>query len=108
MNSPALHAPDEELTRLRGQIDSLDQQLVEVLAKRFRVTEAVSALKAAHGLSAADPDRESKQEARLQKLAVEHMVNPQVVTSIFRSVVEEVVSNHKAYAAQRTSHQLKS
>jgi chorismate mutase len=105
MNSPVAYTPEEELSRLREQIDALDQELVEVLARRFRVTEAVSRLKASYRLSAVDPDRESMQAARLQRLAVQHEVSPEIVSKIFRAIVEQVVANHHAVAAQLSSEQ---
>jgi chorismate mutase len=105
MNSPVAYTPEEELSRLREQIDALDQEFVEVLARRFRVTEAVSRLKASHRLNAVDPDRESMQAARLERLAVQHEVSPEIVSKIFRVIVEQVVANHHAVAAQLSSGQ---
>lgn len=91
---------DQELSALRAQIDSIDEELVSVLARRFRVTEAIGRLKAAQGLNAVDPAREAMQEQRLAKLALHHSVSPTVVAKVFRAIVEEVVSTHKAIAKQ--------
>lgn len=90
----------QELLALRAQIDALDEELVVLLARRFRVTDAVGALKAAEGLSAVDPDREAAQEQRLAHLALRHEVNPSVVNRIFRTIVEEVVSSHMVIASR--------
>jgi chorismate mutase len=48
----------EVLSALRADIDNLDAILVYTLAQRFKATQAVGRLKAAHGLPPADPARE--------------------------------------------------
>jgi chorismate mutase len=95
--------PNADLLNLRAQIDGLDQALVELLGRRFRVTDEVGRLKASSGLSAVDPEREATQEARLRSLAMRHGVNPDVVSRIFRAIVDEVVVNHESVAANRES-----
>ena len=85
---------NEGLISLRAQIDTLDEELVLLLARRFRVTDAVGKLKATEGLSAIDPDREAAQELRLAQLARDHDVGPRVVNRVFRVIVKEVVSRH--------------
>ena len=91
--------PNNDLNALRARIDQLDENLVELLAHRFRVTDEVGRLKASTGLSAVDPEREASQEARLAALAAKHSVSPAVVARVFRALVEEAVSNHQAVAA---------
>ena len=49
----------EELLRLRMSIDNMDAALVHLLAERFKITQQVGELKAAHGLPPADPAREA-------------------------------------------------
>ena len=58
-----------ELRRLRASIDNMDAALVHLLAERFKITQQVGELKAAHGLPPADPAREAQQIARLRALA---------------------------------------
>lgn len=103
MNFHLADAQKTELSRLRKQIDEIDQELVRVLARRFRVTEEVGQFKAANRLNAVDEARESMQRARLQQLAVQHSVSPELVNTIFRAIVQQVVANHHAVASQPTS-----
>ncbi len=91
--------PNNDLHALRARIDELDEDLVEILGKRFRVTDEVARLKASTGLSAVDLEREARQEARLASLAATHSVSPAVVIRVFRAIVEEVVSGHKRVVA---------
>lgn len=82
-----------ELADLRVQIDALDTQLLEALARRFEVTKQVGEYKAANGIPVQDAAREQAQLERLRGLAEEHGLNPNFVaefwTLLFRTVVEE-------------------
>lgn len=82
-----------ELPDLRAQIDALDTQLLETLARRFEVTKQVGEYKAANRIPVQDVAREKAQLERLRSLAVEHGLNPDFVaefwTLLFRTVVEE-------------------
>ena len=66
-----------ELARLRASIDNMDAALVHLLAERFKITQQVGELKAAHGLPPADPVREAQQIARLRALAEEARLDPE-------------------------------
>jgi chorismate mutase len=58
-----------ELLSIRSSIDNIDATLVYLLAERFKATQKVGFLKAAHRLPAGDPGRETAQIARLRRLA---------------------------------------
>ncbi len=47
-----------ELLELRSEIDTIDRELVRMLAKRRVVSKRAQALKEAHGLPAYDAERE--------------------------------------------------
>lgn len=85
-----------DLTKLRAEIDELDAQWVEILAKRFAVTRQVGELKASSSLPSVDPARETAQFARLQSLAESHGVPPALVTDVLRLIIDEVVREHRA------------
>jgi chorismate mutase len=84
-----------ELQALRVQVDAVDAQIVDLLASRFRITAQIGQLKAAHALNAVDPEREAAQEARFRALAQAHGLKPELVVRVFRSIIDEVVSNHR-------------
>jgi len=92
-----------ELQTLRTEIDDIDEKLVDLLASRFRLTSHVGNLKALHGLDAVDPEREAAQAARFQELAQRRGLNPDLVSRVFRTVIDEVVKNHKEKAVARSS-----
>jgi chorismate mutase len=85
-----------ELRRLRDSIDNMDAALVHLLAERFKITQQVGELKARHGLSPADPDREAHQIARLRALAADAKLDPEFAEKFLNFVVAEVVRHHEA------------
>src|SRR5215217_7377137 len=80
-----------ELRRLRDSIDNMDAALVHLLAERFKITQQVGELKARHGLSPADPEREAHQIARLRALAADAKLDPDSSEKSLNFVVAEFV-----------------
>lgn len=83
------------LLEAREKIDEIDRKLVEILAERFALTHQVGVLKADQELAAVDSAREAEKLAELQQLCEERKLNPELVTELFRRIMEEVVNNHK-------------
>lgn len=90
-----------ELARLRASIDNVDAALVHVLAERFKLTEKVGELKAAHALPPADPQREAEQVARLRALAQESHLDPEFASKFLAFIVDEVIRRHERIAEER-------
>ena len=86
----------DELLRLRMSIDNMDAALVHLLAERFKVTQQVGELKAAHGMPPADPVREAEQIARLRALAEDARLDPEFAEKFLSFVVAEVVRHHES------------
>ena len=87
--------PEAELLRHRESIDNLDAALIHIIAERFRHTEAVGALKAAHNLPPSDPAREQRQVARLRELASGAGLDPAFAEKLLAFVIKEVIRRHK-------------
>lgn len=90
-----------ELDSLRGSIDNMDSALVHLLAERFKVTQRVGELKAAHRLPPADPEREQRQIERLRALAEDAKLDPEFAEKFLNFIVREVVRHHEQIAAER-------
>lgn len=88
----------KELADLRAEIDKVDEELVELLSRRFRITAEVAKLKATQNMQAIDVDREAQQIQRLNDLALRYGVNPELVAHIFRIIVSDVVATHRTIA----------
>ena len=93
---------DDALNRLqsiRESIDNVDAALIHLLAERFKFTQLVGRLKAAHGLPAADLDREARQIKRLRALAEESHLDPEFAEKFLNFIVAEVIHHHERIAA---------
>ena len=87
--------PHPELQALRNEVDLIDSEVVELLAKRFEITAKIGNLKARESLNPVDPNREADQIKRYEKLAATNGLNPQVIMNIFRVIIDDVVSRHR-------------
>lgn len=88
-----------ELARLRSSIDNIDAALVHLLAERFKCTQAVGELKAAHGMPPADLAREERQITRLRALADEAGLDPQFAEAFLNFIIAEVIRHHEHLAS---------
>ncbi|MEM8824243.1 MAG: chorismate mutase [Pseudomonadota bacterium] len=85
------------LAEHRASIDRLDAVLVYTLAERFSHTQSVGRLKADHNLPPSDPDREAKQIARLESLALEAGLDPAFAKKFLAFIIEEVIRHHRQH-----------
>ncbi|RLL66327.1 chorismate mutase [Streptomyces sp. Z26] len=92
-------APDEsvraQLEELRASIDNIDAAVVHMLAERFKCTQRVGRLKAAHRLPPADPAREARQIVRLRELAESAKLDPSFAEKLLNFVIAEVIRHHE-------------
>lgn len=88
----------EELARLRDSIDNIDAAVVHMLAERFKCTQQVGHLKAAHQLPPADPAREARQIARLRALAESAKLDPAFAEKFLNFIIGEVIRHHEIIA----------
>ncbi len=94
MTDAAARAADI-LREHRASIDRLDAILVYTLAERFKHTQAVGRLKAAHDLPPSDPAREARQIERLEKLAEEAALDPEFAKKFLTFIISEVIRHHE-------------
>lgn len=87
-----------ELLSIRSSIDNIDATLVYLLAERFKATQKVGFLKAAHRLPAGDPGRETAQIARLRRLAEDAQLDPAFAEKFLNFIIGEVIRHHEAIA----------
>ncbi|QHC57291.1 chorismate mutase [Rathayibacter sp. VKM Ac-2760] len=87
-----------ELEQIRQSIDNIDAALIHLLAERFKFTQKVGRLKAAHGLPPADLERESRQISRLRALAEDAHLDPAFAEKFLGFIVAEVIHHHEQIA----------
>ena len=89
-----------KLDDLRIDIDSVDESIIRLLAKRFELTKSVGQFKAINKMEAFSQTRESEQFERFDKLSKELDLPPELVEKIFCIVRDQVRTNHKAIRSQ--------
>jgi chorismate mutase len=87
-----------ELEEIRASIDNIDAALIHLLAERFKNTQRVGRLKAAHNLPPADPIREERQITRLRQLAADADLDPEFAEKFLAFIIGEVIRHHEAIA----------
>jgi len=79
-----------KLEKFRNEIDKIDSDLIRIIAKRFKITEKVRALKLKINLPVQDKNRESEIMEKTDKLAAKLKINSQLVRNILTSIIKEV------------------
>ena len=83
------HAPAHKakLDQLRGRIDSIDKQLVELLAQRRQVIQQVTEVKQQHDLPTFHPAREENLISARRAQATQAGLDPDYVEDLFRTML---------------------
>ncbi|WP_375751213.1 bifunctional chorismate mutase/prephenate dehydrogenase [Vibrio sp. HN007] len=84
-----------ELNELRDQIDEVDKQMVELLARRLALVEKVGEVKSEYGLPIYAPDREAAMLASRREEAAKKGVPPQLIEDILRRTMRESYASEK-------------
>lgn len=92
-----------ELLSIRSSIDNFDATLVYLLAERFKATQRVGILKAAHQLPPADPTREKAQIQRLRALAESAHLDPAFAEKFLNFIISEVIHHHQAISESHSA-----
>ena len=79
---------DEEIGRLRGEINGLNVEIVERLADRVRVAMEIGAVKQRHGKPIEDRSREERVYQQVRALAEEAGIDPGDVEKVFREIID--------------------
>lgn len=89
--------PGPELGEVRAGIDALDQELVELLARRARFARRAAQAKAGGGQGVQDPAREEALLERRRELAREQDLDPGSVTDVFEAILRFSRSTQRRY-----------
>ena len=85
-----------ELEQVRQELDAVDRGLVELLARRFALVEAVGVAKGSTDAPVRDLVREQAVLAKVAAIAVEQGVSPDLVRRVFREVIGHAVDRQVA------------
>jgi chorismate mutase len=76
---------DEELKKLRKEIDRLDEETLSLLEKRVDIAKRIGATKKSKGLPVSDPQREREV---LDNLSKSTKLDKDFVKKLFTSIIE--------------------
>lgn len=96
--NPRVAQAVERITELRQSIDNVDAAIVLLLAERFKYTAEVGKLKAQAGFAPEDREREQRQAARLNEVAINAGLDSSVEEHYLQFVVTEVKRRHQCIA----------
>jgi chorismate mutase / prephenate dehydrogenase len=76
------------LTKLRQEIDSINQEILQLLAKRMDLSKKVAIEKKKENLPIFDPEREEKQMKSILETAQQLGLSSFITEELFRLIVE--------------------
>ncbi len=92
---------EAELTLLREQIDTIDAQVVELLANRFNIVKQIALVKAAHQMPVLASARIKKVKERVGILATSKGLGAEIVKRIYETIHNEACLIEKAVIANK-------
>ncbi len=78
----------ERIAELRDEINGLNVQIVELLARRVEVAKRIGEAKRERNLPIVDRTREGKVYERVRELATERGLDPEGVVKVFVEIVD--------------------
>jgi len=77
------------LEEYRKKIDSIDVQLIKLIAERLALMPEIAQFKKANNLPIFQPEREKQLLEERKKLARELNINPDLIEAVFKSIISE-------------------
>lgn len=78
-----------KLQNYRAQIDSIDENLLELFAKRFKIVKEIEKYKKEQGLPVADKQRENQKLEVLMKKAEEYKLSSSFVKTVWTVIFKQ-------------------
>ncbi len=78
-----------KLEPYRKKIDALDDQIIELLAKRMDIVREVGELKAREGITIVQTDRVKEVCDRCAALGEQKGINPDLMRKIYTAIIDE-------------------
>ena len=97
----------ERLAELRAQIDSLDEELLQLLAKRLNVVHKIGEVKQQHGLPIYVPQRESEILQKKREAATQLGLSPNLIEDILRRIMRESYVSENQFGFKTVNPQIR-
>lgn len=91
------------LTPIRNEIDQVDQQLIQLLAKRLELVAEVGKIKLEHGLPLYAPDREAAMIAARRDEAEKQGIPADLIEDVLRRVMRESYISENQHGFKATN-----
>lgn len=79
----------ETLEQFRAELDAIDTQVVEVLARRFLTCRLIADYKRKNGINMMQPHRIRSVKQRTTKMGAEHGLSPGFLDKLYDLIIEE-------------------
>jgi len=79
---------ESEIESLRREINRLNLEIIEKLAKRAETARRIGDVKKKHGMPIVDKSREAKVYQQIRELAENENLDPKKVEKVFKEIVE--------------------
>ncbi|MBG0811801.1 chorismate mutase [Methylosinus sp. H3A] len=93
--------PRDEMSDVRATIDSLDDELVALLARRQRQIERAAAVKPSLGIPARVPERVDEVLARVAAAAEREGLAGEVAQALWRALIEWSIAHEERLMGER-------
>lgn len=78
---------EKDLDKLRNEIDQIDSDIIELLTKRFAVTDEIGIIKSQNNLPPQDENREAKQHKIYKRCEQEYGLPKGVLKDVFSIII---------------------
>jgi chorismate mutase len=78
-----------ELEGFRAEIDAVDCQIVEALAKRFEICQRVANFKKQHGIAMMQPERVEAVKQRRRELGMQYGLDGDFMVALYSVIIQE-------------------
>lgn len=92
---------EKDLEYLRRHLDTIDQQIVSLLAKRQEEVERVVSVKKSHNLPVYHPAREENLISHLRNQGAEAGLDPDYIEELYRRILRQSRAEQTAHLAQK-------
>ena len=82
-------APMDALLNFRRELNSVDEQIIRLLGRRYEICRAVGHYKRQHDIPMMQPGRVAEVKERCARMARENHVNPEFAVRLFGMIIDE-------------------
>lgn len=78
------------LKEIRAEISQIDEEILNLLGRRFKLIPNIIEEKKKFGLAVFQPEREKQMHQKYWKMALNENINPELVRKIFDLIITEM------------------